>query len=272
MFHRNKGFWKKALAFIGIYILYELCIFWLKLIFGKEAELDMFHENAAPWFMLALAFYCVIGFLLHKILEKKKVALVLIAALVVFSCCAGYIESLGSFLALSRTVVFLPYYLLGMITDRKKLEKLTEKTGLRICGAAVLTVWLVICFVFMETVYKARPFLLAMEAYPEDVPFAFVWRLMFYVSGPLFGFFMIMITPVREIRPITLWGSRTLQVFFWHRHVLYAMKYAGIDKWFYKTVWGQAAWVLLAAVIVCVLSLKIFMFPTEIFIKLTRKK
>ncbi len=272
LFHKNEGFWKKALAFVGIYILYELCIYWLKLIFSQEAELDMLHEIAAPWFMLSMAFYCVIGFILHKVMENKVARWVVIGVLVVFSCAAGYIESLGSFLSLSRTVVFLPLYLLGMCTDRKKLEKLAGNIKLKVCSAVILVAWLVICFVCMETVYKMRPFLLAAEAYPEDVSFAFIWRALFYISGLFFGFFMIVLTPVREIKPVTLWGSRTLQVYFWHRHILYAMKYAKIDKWFYKTEAGKTGWVVLAVVIAIVLSLKIFKYPTELFMFFARRR
>ena len=272
LFHKNEGFWKKALAFIGIYVLYELCIFGLQCAFGKKAELDMLYVKTAPWFMLAMAFYCVIGFLLHKVMEKKIPGLILIGSLVIFSLLAGYIGSLGRFLALSRVVVFLPYYLLGMYIDRKKLEQLAGNKRLKISGLAVLAVWLVICIVFMETVYKARPYLLAMEPYPEDVPLGFLWRLGFYVSGPVFGFFTIMITPSSEIKPVTLWGSRTLQVYFWHRHILYAMKYSQIEKWFYSTLYGKVLWLILAVIITCILSLKVFKYPTELLMGFTRKK
>ena len=69
LFHKNTGVWKKAIAFFTIYILYELSIFGIKKAFGKKVTLDMFHENAAPWFMLALVFYVILGFVLHRLME-----------------------------------------------------------------------------------------------------------------------------------------------------------------------------------------------------------
>ena len=66
LFHKNKGVWKKALAFLAIYVLYELAIFGTKKLFGvKRAKLALFNESAAPWFMLALCVYVILGYFLH---------------------------------------------------------------------------------------------------------------------------------------------------------------------------------------------------------------
>ena len=270
LFHKNEGVWKKALAFLGIYVLYKLSIYGIKMAFLGKAKLDLFNESAAPWFMLALVFYIVLGFALHKLMEHRILKWVVLFVMIAFSCYAGYVEDIGSFLALAKVIYFFPFYLLGIILDRKKLEKLAENRKWKIGGAAIVLVWLLICLIFLEEVYQMRPFMVAKASYPEYAQLPFIWRLQGYIIAVVVGFSLILATPVSYIKPVTLWGSRTIQVYFWHKLVLYVFQYTDLDKWFYDGGLHKTLWMIVAVIITCILSLWVFRYPTELIMGFTR--
>lgn len=274
LFHKNRGVWKKAIAFLAIYVLYELAIFGTKKAFGvKRAKLDFFSESAAPWFMLALCVYVILGYFLYDFMKKKTVPWIILSVFVVFSCIAGYIPAIGSFLSLAKIIHFFPFFLLGMIMDREYLEKMAADRKLKPWGAAVLLLWIFLCFAIMEKVYLFRPFFVAKESYPEYAgSLGALWKLAAYAISVVTGWALIMITPAKEIRPITLWGSRTIQVYFWHKLVLYVFKYTDLDKWFYQDGPHKLLWMAVAVSVACVLSLWIFRYPTELIMGITRTK
>ncbi len=274
LFHKNRGVWKKAIAFLAIYVLYELAIFGTKKAFGvKRAQLDFFSESAAPWFMLALCVYVILGYFLYDLMKKKRVRFIILSVFVVFSCIAGYIQGIGSFLSLAKIIHFFPFFLLGMIMDREYLEKMAADRKLKPWGAAVLLLWIFLCFAIMEKVYLFRPFFVAKESYPEYAGNAgALWKLAAYAISIVTGWALIMITPAQKIRPITLWGGRTIQVYFWHKLVLYVFKYTDLDKWFYQDGPHKLLWMGVAVAVACVLSLWIFRYPTELIMGFTRTK
>jgi len=272
LFHKNTGVFKKAAAFLVIYIIYELSIFGIKRAFGVKAKLDFFNESAAPWFMLALTFYVLLGFAFHKIMEHRIFKWVLIAFFVVLSCVSGYVQEIGSFLSLAKVINFFPFYLLGMSLDRNKIEKTAENIKYKTGGAVILAIWLILCFVFMEEIYLIRPFVVAKGAYPDYAAHGWIWKLQCYAVACITGFSLIMVTPCKEIKPITLWGSRTIQVYFWHKLVLYVFQYTNIDEWFYENGPKKLLWMGIAVVTACVLSLKIFRYPTDPILWLSGKR
>ena len=274
LFHKNRGVWKKAAAFLAIYVLYELAIFGTKKAFGvKRAKLDLFSESAAPWFMLALCVYVILGYFLYDLMKKKTVKWIILSVFVVLSCIAGYIEEIGSFLSLSKIINFFPFFLLGMIMDREKLEKMAADKKIKPWGAVVLLLWIFLAFAIMEKVYLFRPFFVAKESYPEySGGFGALWKISAYAISCITGWALIMITPAKEIHPITLWGSRTIQVYFWHKIILYVFKYTDLDKWFYSDEPHKLLWMGVAVAVACVLSLWIFRYPTELIMGLTRSK
>ena len=274
LFHKNRGVWKKAVAFLAIYVLYELAIFGTKKAFGvKKVKLDLFSESAAPWFMLALCVYVILGYFLYDFMKKKTVKWIILSAFVVLSCIAGYIEKIGSFLSLAKIINFFPFFLLGMIMDRGKLEKMASDKRLKPWGAAVLLLWIFLSFAIMEKVYLFRPFFVAKESYPEYAGnLGFLWKTAAYAISCITGWALIMVTPGKEINPITLWGSRTIQVYFWHKIILYVFKYTDLDKWFYQDGPHKLLWMGVAVAVACVLSLWIFRYPTELIMGFTRSK
>lgn len=77
------------------------------------------------------------------------------------------------------------------------------------------------------------------------------------------GIAIISLVPNRKIPVIGTVGKRTLQIYFWHRLVLYILTFSGMTDELIKKVPSGWIWIYLAIAVVLpfVLSLKIFGVP-----------
>ena len=66
--------------------------------------------------MFAMAMFTAVSYFLR---DFNTFTLFILFTLL--ACFAGYDESLGNFLYLSRFIVFYPFYLLGQITNKEKI-------------------------------------------------------------------------------------------------------------------------------------------------------
>ena len=104
-------------------------------------------EQAIPWYMLSLAEWHLIAWL------TKRVRIGWLLGLsVVLAIAAGFFPRIGGMLSLSRTLVFLPFFLLGCAMSKETLwAKLRQKRGsvcllsccalLAILTAAAFWIW-----------------------------------------------------------------------------------------------------------------------------------
>lgn len=269
LFHKNTNIIRRVVAYLLIYILFKGAIFGVKFLFGKSESFNPLVESGAPWFMFALAVYILLGYLVRNL--NKKVVLI---TSVVLALAAGYFDIIGYFLCSSRVICFFPFYYLGMIIKREQVENVVKNRKVKLASGAVLLGWLALCLIFPTKVSAFRPFFLEKMSFPENhYAFGALWRLGCYVISAVIGFAVIAVMPDRRIKGVTTWGSRTIQVYFWHRIFLYILAYSGIQDFFFNG--GNAMrllWIGVAILTAVVMSFRIFEFPTMTIINLARKK
>ena len=269
LFHKNTNIIRKVAAYIGIYLLFKGAIYGVKCLFGANVAFDPLRESGAPWFIFSLAVYIPLAYLVRK-LNKKAV----LAVSVALALAAGYFGKIGYFLCSSRVICFWPFYYLGIIINREKIETVVKNKKVKLVSGAVLILWLAACLAFPSKISVLRPFFVNKRVYPEgQYALGAVWRLGGYVISSVLSFAVMAVTPSRKIKGITLWGSRTIQVYFWHRIFLYILAYSGIQSFFFDngTV-TRLLWIGVAVLTSVVMSFKIFEFPTMTIMNLIRKR
>lgn len=268
LFHKNNNIIRKFLAYVSIYMVYELAIFAVKRGFGKKVKFNPLRETSAPWFMLVLAFFVVIGYILRNC---NKV--IVLAVSVALSLIAGYITQINDFLCLSRVFYFFPFYYLGICMNRQQLEKFACNKKLKIAGAGILLAWLAVCMLMTGKVLAFRPFVTGKAGYPE-IKYAIgpVWRMMTYCMGMVISAAFVLAAPTSDLKMFTKFGQRTIQVYFWHRIILYVLTYVGVADFFYNNNLLKIVWIGMAVLVAIITSFKIFEFPTATIIKISRLK
>ncbi len=262
LFHRNKNIPQKVFSFTAISIFYKIVIFVICRLTTGKATFHLFKEGGSPWFMFALAVFVLVTYLLRDVDPR----LVLVTA-IALGCFAGYDKTLGDFLCLSRIIVLFPCYFVGTMVNRVKLEELSKKKALKILGLAILIAWAVLCVVALDKVYLLRPLMTCKNAYCKvNLPHTILFRALCYCISGLLGFAWILVVPTKRIFAVTTIGQRTMQIYFWHRPLIYVIVNLGLASTMIGNTIGQVIWMLLGVVMTVILAWKPLRYPTDLFL------
>lgn len=270
LFHKNINIRKKVFDFVSIGYLSKIFIFvTIVFICRRETNFYLLSEGGLPWFMFSLALFVLVTYLLRDADYKK----VLFFA-ILLGCFVNYDQKLGDFLVLSRTLVFFPFYYLGSILDRKKIESLAKNKYLKITSIIIILIWIFICIYKIDLVYVLRPIFTGKNAFSDEIyPYGFLYRIICYTLTVIISFALICVTPNKKIPIISEYGKRTIQVYFWHRPILYIFTYVfHLNTILCATASGKLLFLLISIILTFILSTNIFSFPTNLVLKSKKSK
>jgi len=172
----------------------------------KRGGTGLWTPNWVLWYLLSCFFWAVLAFLWYRF-GKRKATFIILAVSVLVGCAAGYFDFIGREFSLSRTLVFFPYYFLGMITNSKFPW---EKGRKFVLPALVLSVVMIVFlwrYISPGFLYHADPF--------ADINYGFALRLACYAIGILLGFSLLALTPMKKL-PFSAMGADTLWPYILH--------------------------------------------------------
>ncbi len=262
LFHKNKNIPEKAFGFIAVAVLMKVVQGLYKYFLYGTMNFNLFTGTSVSWYMQAMAVFLVVTYFLRNVDSR----LVLIIALVLGSF-SGFAD-IGNTMALTRVVVFFPFYYLGSALDRNRLVQLSEKKWLKAISAAVIAGWAVFSYLNKRFAYRLMPLLKGKSPFTSLheslAPYGIYLRVMCYAVSFALTFAIIFLLPNVKIPLLTVAGQRTLQIYFWHPLVLTILiNFLGIADMIVKNAAGMVIFLLLAIPITGVLALKPFAFPTE---------
>lgn len=266
---RDRINWRKVAALVLIGYLLKLFIFAVKLLMGQSAVFDPFSDTGAPWYLFSFAAILALNYLLRRLDLKLVFVLSLLAALA-----AGYFDAIANFLYLSRTLVFFPVFLAGQMVNRQGLMDLLHRGPVRALSGTVLALWAVLCGVFPSALWPWVRIFTARFPYSQvSLPHGAPARLGWYAGAALLCLAVLSVVPNRPVPVLTRLGSRTMQIYFWHRPALYVLEYAGISGWLWDGgLVGQAAYLAIGVGFAFLFGLNPFGFPTEFILKLKKRR
>lgn len=221
------------LVFEGIWVV-------IRALFGATAISKSFLVVPAwtLWFLVTLV---TMRILLPYIARLRHPLLFSIALAIL----AGFSPEIGTEFSVSRTLVFLPFFVLGWLAqDRGWFSKpwfQRPSSGLRAGAGAVLAAAAAVFFIFpnMRNEWRIDHWLVWRDSYSHliDGP---IWQVLLEGSAIRAGLLavaaamtlaVLLVVPRREGR-LTVWGSRTLYVYLLHGPIIYAARESGLVDWF----------------------------------------
>lgn len=210
----------KVIGFIMMYVFMKVVVFITQLLAGVRPKFDLFSEGGFPWYLLAMAF-CIMTTMLLKDFSWKYV----LTFSIIIACFAGYSDSIGNFLCLSRFFVFYPFYYVGYIADREKIERFCKGKPQKIISAILIVAAIAFVAYKGDDIYWTRLLLTGRNPYSSlngNFHFGFWFRLVHYIVAFAVGSAVVILTPERTPKGLLAkLGQRTLGVYVFHYSVLY---------------------------------------------------
>ncbi len=242
--------WKKVFEYIVIYLFAKIVFFlsqWICL--GVMPEFFLFKESMIPWYALALAVYYMITIILQDVDERY-----LLAFSIILACFAGYDSTVSTFMAVSRCIVYYPFFLLGYYIKPEKILYKLEGKKMHLVAFLMFAVYLIFIFAMGDSIYWIRPLLTGQNPFSTlglFYPYGGFVRLIYYVIVVILSCLLILLTPKKKCF-LSLIGSRSLYVYLLHYTFLLIITYSlNLDDVIMKMLpeFGYK-WVVVAAMFV----------------------
>lgn len=261
MFYKPERIGRKMIFYITSGFLLKIVTYIAQYAAGGKPEFTLLSEMGAPWFMFCMAFYIGIAYILRN--SDKRPVIVMTMVLAAF---AGYDKNIGDFLCISRTLVFLPFFLLGTVIKSDKIAGFRRRNAgwLIPLGMIILAAWGYLCFGQREHFYILRHLFTGRNAFGKSVvSYGFAARMVCYIISICTGFAAIMVIPIGIIPGISYMGRNTINVYFWHWPLIMGadtlLKFGNLCNTDIRKMIFMATSVMLTVV----LSTKIFEFPMK---------
>lgn len=206
-------------------------------IFGINMDYDLITMGGgmAPWYLLAAGFYVLAVPFFSRLKPSVAIGGAILLALYMGA------RPATDFLAMSRIMNFLPFFLLGFYLDPRWLAKKVAEIKVGVKGnwkAISLVTCLAVmilaavafalmgenCLIFFRRLFTARN---AYETAISDGGFHFSrWFALFarccwYFAVALIGAALLRLLPSGQNRFLGLMGNRSLQVYFFHAFIIF---------------------------------------------------
>ena len=231
---------------------------------GNTVSFSLLSEGEIPWFMFVLAHY----YILMVVFRGVRTGFVFLMS-IILACFIGYDRSVGDYLVISRTIVFYPYFLMGILCKKVPFEKVKENRILFSfvlvpVSAAIIIVWGCACFFHPNIVTTFLHLFKGNYGFSENI-FAYgpIARLGCYGVATLIGLAIIMLCPQKPTSHLSKMGTRTIHVYYWHMIVYFVLaKVISFEQLFSYGLIGKLTYFVIG-ILVCVVisSSRIFEWP-----------
>lgn len=213
---------KLILPYIIFQFIYTVYYFFL---FDEQSfSLNFFVPQWSLWFLLSL--FCWHGML--PVFAKFKPAVGLSLSFII-GILIGYIDFIDSFLSLSRTFVFFPFFLIGYYLKKEHLQLLKHR-GIQLLSLVTFTVIFIFFYIYpelnFEWLFGSKPYF----RIATDLSTAWFIRLSIYVLSVVTVLAFWSLVPKKQYS-FTKIGRYTLYIYLLHGFFIRAFRSSGIEEW-----------------------------------------
>lgn len=203
------------------------CCFIAAVIGISLIKVNIFYVGAAPWYLMSLILWYIVIYLTQHMNPGY-----VMTASVVLAAVLDYQEEIGKFLSLSRTINFLPFFLLGFYMTREQFYKIVDNLAVKIILPVIFIVTMI--FVIKNGVYIRENFgvlLYAVSSFdvlPENYySYGPLLTLIWLIAATVLMFGVFVLCP-RGKSYLSQIGQATISIYVFHRLAKDILYYAGV--------------------------------------------
>lgn len=179
-----------------------------------KASEDLLTPYWVLWYLLSDCLWLCFGWIWFRIGNKRS-GYVCLGMLFLIGALAGYIPWLDRTFSGSRSIVFLPYFFMGLLCSTDVKWKEHRRLGALAFACASCLFYLFIRHIPVSFLYQAGPF--------GTTENSFLFRCVCYAFGILLCFFFLTFAPGKRF-PFTKMGADTLPAYLLHAPVVFSLR------------------------------------------------
>lgn len=266
----NEKRYKKIFEYLILYLNMKILFFVVNLLIKQKFTISFFAKGGLPWFILSIIWFHLLTIFLKKLDPKY-----LLTFSIILACFVGYDASIADNFALSRTIIYYPFFLCGYYLDPAKVVSFCKQRKIQILSIIFIIISIILCFLLIKSIYQFRPLLTGRNPFfklGKYEPYGCILRFLYYIGVSLFIISFISLTPTKETIASKL-GQRSIQVYVLHFPIITIFYQLLNGKELLKATGTYLTLIQIALLLTIFLSLKIFEKPISLMktIKLKEK-
>lgn len=215
---------KKALPYLTCFFATTLILFITKALLGWAPVFELFSPSGISWYLMSMFFM----FLITMLIKDYKPKYIFVLSLIIGVIC-GFVQTENpDFFTWMRTLTFYPFFCLGYISDREKIEKATNKISIKITAVIFFVAIYLLIYFYPKQANKISRLNTARHTFSElgrFTPYGWELRLLTYAISFAAIFLLISLIPRKRIKGFTSLGERTLGIYMFHYVIIYTAVY-----------------------------------------------
>lgn len=220
---------KKVISIFWMYLLFRFISYFITVYYKGYYRFNLFDESSAPWYLLSLSLWYLMIPLIRNYKAKYVIPITFVISILI-----GFDSSVGTFLSLSRTIVFFPFFCIGYYLTPELLSSLLKK-NLRIPSFLLLATTLGL-FLWKGNFFSPYiRFTYGASSYSD------ILKKDYYFTGPLYRTIWYIVAIILSIAFMyiiprchtwfTYIGQRTLSVYVIHVLIRNVFVYIGLNTY-----------------------------------------
>lgn len=216
---------KTVLLYSGLQILMFIC---------SGGTIDLSYPCWILWYLMSLSCWLCFALVWMKVL-KRKCSIVILIILIMVGCLVGYVSFIDRRFSLSRTLVFFPYFWIGVILDSKTEWKKYRYMGMIALVFGILIAILTESHLTASFLYHAEPY--------DTVQNGAVLRLACYLIGVSAIIFLLAWIPDKRFM-FTKAGTNTMPAYILHAIFAVMLRELYLPWYIYLVLTAIFLWML----------------------------
>lgn len=230
---------KKILPYLTCFFATTLILFITKALLGWAPVFELFSPSGISWYLMSMFFM----FLITMLIKDYKPQYIFVLSLIIGVMCGFCKANNPDFFTWMRTFTFYPFFCLGYISDREKIEKATNKISIKITAVIFFVAIYLLIYFYPKQANKISRLNTARHTYSElgrFAPYGWELRLLTYAISFAAIFLLISLIPRKRIKGFTSLGERTLGIYMFHYVIVYIAVYVLKIQSIFKSVFPNS--------------------------------
>jgi fucose 4-O-acetylase-like acetyltransferase len=229
----NTSFWKGMLAILESYVVFQL----IKGFLQGYSIID-YLTTPAPmmWYLLALLIWRLFAYFINRINNSKTNNVIILALLFLTGLMVGFVDGIGKTFALSRVIVFAPFFWLGYILSGKDFVSVCKKTPWQLALIILILPIILVALLTPSEIINVREVVRGASGYGGSV-LGLVARACLYILA--FVMSVSLTSILSETKLLSEVGRDSLKYYLFHGILLSVMVFLKLPwNWYFAIVYG----------------------------------